>query len=861
MSETRVHQEVEEKKRRPLGAIIILIILFLLLAGAIYLFILGRGGLGMPDRLPDPPSNIQADDDPIFDVALWWQDNSDNEEGFRIYRRRLDILDTPALAGSTGANETEFTDEETMCGATYQYTVASFNALGESPATECWEITFPPCPATRVMLLGVGQEYGRNFLTGELGANSDFYLMANDDGSMAFMANLPGQMGILNMGNVGEVPLPSTPLPPNPTYGPSAGAAQGNTYVAMTRNGQALIVFSLSQAGDPAYLEYILYPLTNDFISYGPCQRLGGRTPGGPCVSGDWVCDPTCTPPDPGSIGTPLPDGVTNQPDDMEEHYNPIMAYYSSGALFTPMVAPPATSPIGTPGLPGYPTPTYTETDEDCGNMWCISGDGICNPECATTPGLMGWINRQTCEAGGPDYDTMATTAMAQLPTLCDAQPFQPSSLGGGETGGGQEGGTEGGEQPAAPAMAQMPEGGGEGPSGNYTNPFSMGGTFPGATAERTGLFVDTDCGQLQCITGDGICNPVCTPNYNDTTRIATGGSYGTLPPSEFGSIEGDEQPAAPAMAQLPAIATPTPAPDGSIGTPGLPALSRIDGDCAGPCTPGDGICTPYCSPYFNPYGIPGSDPQTSGFFGALLGGQEGGGQEGGTESGGEQPAAPAMAQMPGEIGSPDTPGGTSSGGGEGGMDYLPGLSHVDFDCGNPCQPGDDPCACTPTTAFAQSFTGMGSLLTCSEHERECWCDGPHLACDDGYFEAYYPECPQSTCGDGYCDTLSENTDICPADCSCVDDGYCLPGEGTNCGDCQTLGGGCGAPCTSSEQCQVVDGVQLSCFDSVCWESCTCGGNCGGGTEGGTTVTCWCETSCARYCSDGSYHFDCTTCP
>ena len=382
MSETRVHEE--EKKRRPLGTIIIIIVLVLLLAGAVILFIQGRGWLaiGTPDSLPPPPSNIQATEDPLYDTALWWIDNSDNEDGFHVYRRRLDILSTPELAGSTGRNETEFTDEGTTCGATYQYTVASYNALGESPATECWEITFPPCPATRAMLLGVGQEYGRNFFTGELGANADFYLMANDDGSMSFMADLPGQMGIINMGNVGETPLPSTPLPPAPSYGTSAGADQGSTYLAMARNGQWLIVFSLSQAGDPATLEYILYPLNNDVISYAPCQRLGGRSPGGECVSGDWVCDPTCIPPEPGSIGTPLEDGVTNEPDDMEQYYNPIMASHNSGALFTPMYGPSGqgTSPIGTPGLPGYPVPTRTETDEDCGNMWCISGDGICNP-------------------------------------------------------------------------------------------------------------------------------------------------------------------------------------------------------------------------------------------------------------------------------------------------------------------------------------------------------------------------------------------------------------------------------------------------------------------------------------------------
>jgi hypothetical protein len=113
-----------------------------------------------------------------------------------------------------------------------------------------------------------------------------------------------------------------------------------------------------------------------------------------------------------------------------------------------------------------------------------------------------------------------------------------------------------------------------------------------------------------------------------------------------------------------------------------------------------------------------------------------------------------------------------------------------------------------------------------------------------------------SVCGDGHCDTATENSDLCPQDCPCVDDGHCAPGEGFNCADCGDPTGACGVRCDSSDTCP----DPLECFNAVCWDSCVCGGNCGGRGEGGETCARPCDShrdcSCWEGCVDG-----CCSCP
>jgi hypothetical protein len=63
--------------------------------------------------------------DGISDVYLSWEDVSDNEDGFRIYRNGVVI-------GEVGAGENVFDDSTVVLHGQYTYSVTAFNGAGES---------------------------------------------------------------------------------------------------------------------------------------------------------------------------------------------------------------------------------------------------------------------------------------------------------------------------------------------------------------------------------------------------------------------------------------------------------------------------------------------------------------------------------------------------------------------------------------------------------------------------------------------------------------------------------------------------------------------------------------------------------
>jgi hypothetical protein len=62
----------------------------------------------------------------VVEITLIWLDKANNEDGYRIYRDGKKLTDLPA--GSTTY------DDVVPASGSYQYTVASFNLSGESPA-------------------------------------------------------------------------------------------------------------------------------------------------------------------------------------------------------------------------------------------------------------------------------------------------------------------------------------------------------------------------------------------------------------------------------------------------------------------------------------------------------------------------------------------------------------------------------------------------------------------------------------------------------------------------------------------------------------------------------------------------------
>ena len=78
---------------------------------------------------PNAPSNLVASSNLGY-VGLTWQDNSNNETGFRIYHRPFS--DPFVVLANVNAGVTSFADWSAELGISYTYYVVAVNAAGES---------------------------------------------------------------------------------------------------------------------------------------------------------------------------------------------------------------------------------------------------------------------------------------------------------------------------------------------------------------------------------------------------------------------------------------------------------------------------------------------------------------------------------------------------------------------------------------------------------------------------------------------------------------------------------------------------------------------------------------------------------
>ncbi len=105
-------------------------------------------------------------------VILTWNDNSSNEDGFRI-ERSSDNIEFVEIA-VVGENVTTYTDNDSLeAGQTYAYRVRAFNEFGNSGYTNTRTTYYDPPP---------------QFFFGELGTDGgSFAIMCRADGSAVFL--------------------------------------------------------------------------------------------------------------------------------------------------------------------------------------------------------------------------------------------------------------------------------------------------------------------------------------------------------------------------------------------------------------------------------------------------------------------------------------------------------------------------------------------------------------------------------------------------------------------------------------------------------------------------------------------------
>lgn len=109
---------------------------------------------------PAPPTFLRATRISDTAVLLTWEDNSENEQGFRIQRREQGANDWEQI-GSTAQNTTVYRDTTVVCATTYDYEVFAFNAAGSSKgigttiAVTCTQSTLPPLPPRNLQAIPI----------------------------------------------------------------------------------------------------------------------------------------------------------------------------------------------------------------------------------------------------------------------------------------------------------------------------------------------------------------------------------------------------------------------------------------------------------------------------------------------------------------------------------------------------------------------------------------------------------------------------------------------------------------------------------------------------------------------------------
>ncbi len=88
----------------------------------------GNGGDGL--FIPNAPSDLTCTAVSISQIDLLWVVNSDNEDGFKIERRK--VGESFSLIYTTGANETSYSDIGLEANTTYYYRVRAYNTAGDS---------------------------------------------------------------------------------------------------------------------------------------------------------------------------------------------------------------------------------------------------------------------------------------------------------------------------------------------------------------------------------------------------------------------------------------------------------------------------------------------------------------------------------------------------------------------------------------------------------------------------------------------------------------------------------------------------------------------------------------------------------
>ncbi len=111
--------------------------------------------------VPDPPTNLTISEITSSSVSLSWTDNSDNEDGFKLYRREKEEVDFSLLA-TLPADTTMYTDSSVEPEKTYYYKILAYNSAGSSDFSNIVTATIPPSAPENPTNFKVAETIGRD---------------------------------------------------------------------------------------------------------------------------------------------------------------------------------------------------------------------------------------------------------------------------------------------------------------------------------------------------------------------------------------------------------------------------------------------------------------------------------------------------------------------------------------------------------------------------------------------------------------------------------------------------------------------------------------------------------------------------
>ncbi len=135
---------------------------------------------------PHSPSNLIGEPASQSIVNLQWTDNSDNEDGFKIYRDNMVIA-------TVGINVTIYQNTGLKPSTTYQYVVKAYNQAGESGASLCTVRT--PNPPITVRLDRIGVYDNRETWTRGKDGEVYVYIIVSDGKKTTERMRFPQQEG------------------------------------------------------------------------------------------------------------------------------------------------------------------------------------------------------------------------------------------------------------------------------------------------------------------------------------------------------------------------------------------------------------------------------------------------------------------------------------------------------------------------------------------------------------------------------------------------------------------------------------------------------------------------------------------